>query len=134
MKNTAHHYAKAFLELAENQEGEDLKKVARSFCLLLKKKGQWKMRRAILNRLTDLWHKKNQAMEIKVQTRFPLTEQERNAVENFVSRRYPDQKIILSEEIKDEIIGGIKIKVADRIFDMSLSAQLRRLQNLLANK
>ncbi|MCX7703604.1 MAG: ATP synthase F1 subunit delta [Planctomycetota bacterium] len=91
-----------------------------------------------LNLLTDIAEEFERLMrerlneqEVLVKSAYPLTQEEKERISAFLRRRYGKQEIILKETVDKELIGGIWIKIGDKVLDGSLNMRLRALKENL---
>ncbi|HWL93726.1 MAG TPA: ATP synthase F1 subunit delta [Phycisphaerae bacterium] len=94
-------------------------------------------RSMILPMLCDAYRRKLDAAHGRrdafVTTAAPLNEQQRETVRTQV-KRLTNQDAILVEKVDPEVLGGIRIQVGDRLYDMTVSRRLRDLRaQLLAS-
>jgi len=66
----------------------------------------------------------------EVITAYPLTSEEKKELEEIL-KEYLKKEVILESKVDEEIIGGIKIKIGDLIFDGSLKTQLGKLKEII---
>jgi len=66
----------------------------------------------------------------EVITAYPLSSEEKKELEE-VLKEYLKKEVILESKVDEEIIGGIKIKIGDLIFDGSLKTQLGKFKEII---
>jgi len=66
----------------------------------------------------------------EVITAYPLSPEEKKELEE-VLKEYLKKEVILESKVDEEIIGGIKIKIGDLIFDGSLKTQLGKFKEII---
>ncbi|MCD6490619.1 MAG: ATP synthase F1 subunit delta [Thermodesulfobacterium sp.] len=66
----------------------------------------------------------------EVITAYPLGSEEKKELEE-VLKGYLKKEVILESKVDEEIIGGIKIKIGDLIFDGSLKTQLGKFKEII---
>lgn len=69
--------------------------------------------------------------EAKVYSVRLLTEDERTALAETFSKKLGKKQIVIDNEIDTNLLGGLKIRVGNRIFDGSLRGKLERLEREL---
>jgi F-type H+-transporting ATPase subunit delta len=74
-----------------------------------------------------------QQQEVTVQTAVPLVRELRLAIERVVGK-WVGKTAILIEEVRPELIGGLVIRVKDKLIDGSLRRRLQVLQANLRNR
>lgn len=67
----------------------------------------------------------------EVSTAFPLTELQKQAIQNKLKNMTNSRKIQLVESIKPELIGGLIIKIGSKVIDMSIHGQLSQISTHL---
>ncbi|HET7658112.1 MAG TPA: F0F1 ATP synthase subunit delta [Bacillales bacterium] len=84
----------------------------------------------ILNHYTALANEERGVVKAVVTTAFPLTEDEKSKLADQFGKAI-DKTVEFEERIDRDIIGGIMIRVGDRIYDGTVSGKLSRFkQNL----
>lgn len=66
----------------------------------------------------------------EVITAYPLSEEEKKEIES-VLKDYLKKEIILESKVDEGIIGGIKIRIGDLIFDGTLKTQLGKFKEII---
>ncbi|WP_257348088.1 F0F1 ATP synthase subunit delta [Pseudalkalibacillus decolorationis] len=63
-----------------------------------------------------------------------LTEEEQNAISETFAKQLNVKHLRVKNVIDQDLVGGIKVKVGNRIFDGSVSGKLNRIQRQLVSK
>jgi len=66
----------------------------------------------------------------EVITAYPISEEEKKELEEIL-KNYLKKEVILESKIDEEIIGGVKIKIGDLIFDGSVKTQLIKFKEII---
>ncbi|MDF2953481.1 MAG: FoF1-type ATP synthase [Thermodesulfobacterium sp.] len=66
----------------------------------------------------------------EVITAYPLSSEEKKELEE-VLKEYLKKEVILESKVDEEVIGGIKIKIGDLIFDGTLKTQLNKMKEII---
>lgn len=66
----------------------------------------------------------------EVITAYPISEEEKKELEEIL-KNYLKKEVILESRIDEEIIGGVKIKIGDLIFDGSVKTQLIKFKEII---
>jgi len=66
----------------------------------------------------------------EVITAYPLSEEEKKELEE-VLKNYLKKEVILESKVDEGIIGGIKIRIGDLIFDGTLKTQLNKMKEII---
>lgn len=78
----------------------------------------------------DLFNEKFGIVDAKAITAIPMSEDERLELEQKLSKKL-DKKVNLENEIDKDIIGGVLIKIKDKVIDQSIRRQLDMLEKSL---
>ena len=62
----------------------------------------------------------------------PLTEQDEQQVANVFAGKVGKANLVVKNIVNQDLIGGIKVRIGDRIFDGSVKAQLDRIERELS--
>ncbi len=82
-----------------------------------------------------LIRQQNGILDVKVISRFPLNQLMLSNINNLLKQYYNNVKEILIEPIIDiNIIGGVRLEMADSSLDLSMSNQLKSLLSLTKQK
>jgi F0F1-type ATP synthase delta subunit len=70
-------------------------------------------------------------VEVMAVSAYPLSDAVRTDIERQVKRVFPDAtEIIISEEIRPDMVGGVRLELPNQQFDLSVRAQLNRFKQL----
>lgn len=117
------------LELA-NRLG--LSALARDFVALVARQGRADHLEAIAAVYRDLVDADLGRVRARVRTAVPLTETERQQLQQGLGRALDGRQVLLEEAVDDRLLGGFVAEVDSFIVDGSLDAQLARLRERLA--
>lgn len=122
-KNTNRDYAVALFEATKDLKSADLQKVLNKFSEILFKAGVAKQINSIITEFIK--YSKNQAgiVDIEITSARPLSGKSLEEI-----KRYFGNKVETTEKTDKSLIGGIKIKTENMIFDGSLQKQLQLLK------
>ncbi len=126
MKITAKQYAEALLEVTDGTSGKDLEDSTKEFVGYLSETGAIGRTQQILRALDGVWKKRHGAAKIFVETAFPLEKDMRAHIQTLAPGA------TLYERVSPELLGGIKIRIDDRMIDGSVAGSLLRLKRALA--
>lgn len=74
-------------------------------------------------------------VEVLAATAFPLSADVRTSITNQVKSLYPDAKQVIVTEVPDpEVIGGVRLSLANQQLDLSVEAKLNKFKQLTAGK
>ncbi|MFI5270896.1 MAG: F0F1 ATP synthase subunit delta [Candidatus Saccharimonadales bacterium] len=73
----------------------------------------------------------NGYVEVLATSAFPLDKSTKLDIEKRIKKYYPNAKRIIVTEIRDpEIIGGVRLNLADKQLDLSIEAKLNKFKHL----
>ena len=82
-----------------------------------------------------LIRQQNGILDVKVISRFPINQLMLSNINNLLKQYYNNVKEILIEQIIDiNLIGGVRLEMADSSLDLSMSNQLKSLLSLTKQK
>lgn len=88
---------------------------------------------AIIEVYTDILRLDRNVVLAKVQTAFPLEKQTEGELVAVLEKAV-EKKVELEITVRPELLGGLVVKIGDRIFDGSLTRRLALLQTRLAER
>ena len=133
MRVTPVHYAKALYESVKEKSSWEINESISRFVELLGKNNQLKLAPKIIDRFSEIYNQDHGIVEAEVVSREKLSNELRNKISNYVSKRYNAKKVILKNIIDEKIKGGMVIKVGDEVIDGSIENKLMNLKKLLQN-
>lgn len=86
---------------------------------------------AIADEFIQLANEERGVAEAKVFTTRPLTEAERAALSSTFAKKVGKSALRINNIVDSNLLGGVKIRIGNRIFDGSLSGKLERLERKL---
>ncbi len=82
-----------------------------------------------------LIRQQNGILDVKVISRYPINQSMLSSIKNLLKQYYNNVKEILIEPIIDiNLIGGVRLEMADSSLDLSMSNQLKSLLSLTKQK
>lgn len=84
----------------------------------------------MLSLIKKLFIKYNNIVVVKAVTAVPMKEDTRDKLKNIIGRKI-DKDIIFENEIDKSIIGGVLLKVGDKVFDGTFKNELKAVQTQL---
>ena len=79
-------------------------------------------------RFADLVRRERGITLAEVRTALPLDDAERNAISERLRQLTGDKKVEMHEMVDDALIGGIAVRIGDRLWDASVRGRLERLR------
>jgi F-type H+-transporting ATPase subunit delta len=72
-------------------------------------------------------------VEVVARSAHPLTGDEKTQVERMIKTVYPSStKVIISENIDTDVLGGVRLELANQQLDLSIRTKLNRFKQLTA--
>lgn len=131
MKITVKQYSQTLLELTDGKSEQEVLKVVQEFAQQLKKDGQLKNAKQIMEKFAELYNAKNGIVSAEITTRYEIQDTKYKKIEDFLRNKYGAKDVEIRTIIDESIKGGIIIKVGDEILDGSVSGQLKKLHKIL---
>ncbi len=110
--------------------GDELTDFVRHFLLLLVDKRREMALSAIIRQYVVLANKARNIVEAEVITALPLSQAEKAALSQKLTK-VTGRTVILKPAIDPSIIGGVIVKIGDKLIDGSISRQLKALEQVL---
>ena len=104
--------------------------VTLNFLLVLNRKGRLGYLQAIRAAFDKLAKAKRGEVDVEVHTARPLNAGQLDQVAARVSK-FIGKKAVLHQHVDPKLIGGLKVRIGDRLIDASVAAQLRKLSRQL---
>lgn len=116
MKASIKQLTNALLATTEGKSGKKLEEVARSFVEVLAKRGELGRVREVIRRLTT---------RVVAETAFPLKPAQRKAIQDATGT-------MIEEVVDPSLIGGLRLRINDRIIDGTVLGQVEQLKRTLS--
>jgi F-type H+-transporting ATPase subunit delta len=104
-----------------------------SFLKIVARHGRLDMLRLIHLAVHEEYNKARQRVRVMVSTASPLDQAAEARIAEAIKKRLQLEPII-EQDVKPELIGGIVLRVGDRVFDGSVATQLQRLREKMLNR
>jgi len=95
------------------------------FLLLLERKNRLSILKWVVKRFEELYRQAKGIVKVDVETSTSLNEHQMHTIIHHLREKF-QKEIEASWQVKPEILGGIRIKEQDTIFDYSYQGQLER--------
>lgn len=125
--------AKAIYSALKDKTGEDLDNVLLNVPKVLDQKGMLSKSDSILEVLQNIIDKDKNIIRAKIYSIDKLSVENIKKIEEELKDRYKAEKVYLTEIEDKNILGGIKIEIADEIIDLSLLKKVTQLKKHLLN-
>jgi len=124
-------YAEALYEATKGLPEKTIKpELDNFFALVLKKKG-FKLLDKIIAEFAACCDRADGVVAAELTTRQSLTPAARKDIEELIKKMEKAKKINLTEVTDESVIGGIVLKLSDKVFDASLKTKLELLREKL---
>ncbi len=120
--------ASAIYEAAEGKTVADQKKVIHAALLMLKKSGMAGKADELVTEFQKIDDETKNIVRAVVMSRNQLTEKERGDLSTFIKEEYKADQVVMEEKIDERVLGGVKVKVEDTLYDGTLRTKLNQLQ------
>ena len=100
------------------------------FCLLLADKGRLSSLRHIATYYSMLLDAENDVMRGRLLTAIPLDDKKQGQIQKLLEKKAA-KHIELTFDVDKSILGGVVLKVGDKVLDASLRAQLALLRDII---
>jgi len=87
----------------------------------------------VVDAYANLYNEENGVAVVTVQSVRELSEDEQASLKEIFKNQLSKQEVIIKNEIDPSILGGIKAKVGNTIYDGSVSDKLNRLRNQIVS-
>ncbi len=114
------------LRIIKTVFSDKVQKLTSAFFEIITKKHRENILPSIAEAMHIQYNKIMKIQEAKVTTTYALDDQMRAKFKEIVAH-FSGRKVALTEEVKEELIGGFILNVGDRQMDASISSQLSRL-------
>ena len=84
----------------------------------------------ILQEFVHLYHQKNNIVEVEVQSAQALSSSQAKKLETILEKKL-NKKVLVSYQIKPEIIGGLKVKYGSNMIDDSIQGKLNHIEQVM---
>ena len=104
-----------------------------NFLMLLLDKGRAKFLPGILEEFIRLADKKKNILNMTIISAAPLKDAQIDEIKEKYMKIYNASSVKVNVEVDESLIGGVKVKIGDRVVDGSIKGRLESLKELLAN-
>ncbi len=107
-----------------------LKPETRSCLKVIAENGRFAELKEILQAFIHLYHKKNNIAEVEVQSAQSLSATQMKKLESVLEKNL-SKKVLVSYQVKPEILGGLKVKYGSNMIDDSILGKLNRIEQVM---
>lgn len=125
-KKSNFQFAKALYEVTKDLPEKELPEVMKQFVLILQKNNKLKKVDYIIEEFINYSKKQSGIKIINIETAAKINEHTLVALKKTFG-----EKSEISETVNKSLLGGVRIKVDDMVYDASLKTQLKNLKEKL---
>jgi F-type H+-transporting ATPase subunit delta len=125
-KKTNLQFAKALYEVTKDVPDADVPAVIKQFFIVLQRNNKLKKINYIVEEFISYSKKQSGIKTIEIETKEKLTAQALEKIKKIFG-----EKSDIKETLNKNMIGGIKIRIDDMVYDASLKTQLNKLKQSL---
>ena len=120
-------------ELVERIFAERVSEPIEAFITILGRRDRLLLLRPSAAKFRNLLNVRKGLLEVHATTAEPLNDERRDEIAKMISEQLGGD-VILIDHVDPEMLGGIVIRVGDRVFNASLAASIEKLSNRLARR
>ena len=120
-------------ELVERVFSGRLSEKTEAFVTVLGRRNRLSIIRPAAGRFRKLLNDRKGLLEVHVTTAAPLEAKRHGEIAEMMSELLGG-KILLIDHVDPEMLGGVKVRVGDRVFNASLATSIEKLSNRLARR
>ena len=114
-------------ELLRRVVGDEVSPQALNLVLLMIRRGRPKQVPAMVERFNELVRRERGVVRAEVRSALPLEDAEREAISERL-RALTGDAVEINELVDPSLIGGIAVRIGDRLYDASVRSRLERLR------
>lgn len=103
-----------------------------SFLMLLLDKGRFNLLPGILQQYIKLSDKKTNTLTMKISSGLPLDEEQIYRIKEKYRSLYNASSVKAEIEIDKKLIGGVRVSIADKVFDATIKSRLDSLKDIIS--
>ena len=129
MKITPKQYVEALLETVKGKNEKEIKKIISDLVHVLAANNDLGKAELIISELNKIWNKTEGILEVEIKSANELEKDTVKMVSEYLEKKTGSKKIVISQEIDKDLLGGVLISFEDKIIDNSLRNQLYNFKN-----
>jgi F-type H+-transporting ATPase subunit delta len=134
MKVSTTKYAQALTEvLKDEKDAKEVNQKIQNLLKLLTKRKQGNLIKELPEAFKKAWLSQKGQLEVNVTLPYKPTDQDKLKIVRLLTEAL-NKEVIISIEVDEEIIGGMKIEFGDYIIDGTVIKNLELLKSSIANK
>jgi F-type H+-transporting ATPase subunit delta len=120
--------AQALFELTDGKDEKELPQVMKGLTLLLAKKQMLGKAENIFTEYRTIYNKAHGIVEATVTLINRMEPATKQKLTESLKQKYQAKEVQMNEKVDARLIGGLKIRVADTVYDMSIKHTLDQLE------
>ncbi len=120
--------AQALHDLTLGKSEAEIKQVTKDFAGYLAKKGMLGQADTVMDEYRKIYNRTNGIVEATVTLTARLPEATRLELREALKKKYKAREVHMLEKVDQRLIGGMKVRVGDEVFDASVQNSLKQLQ------
>jgi F-type H+-transporting ATPase subunit delta len=121
-------FAELLLELTENKDEAETKKEMKGFVALLSKKKMLSKSEEIITEYRKLYNKKHGIVEATVTLVERMTMEKKLKLREALKKQHKAKEVHMLEKVDARLLGGMKVRIGDMVYDASLKNTLNQLE------
>ncbi len=130
-RQQAQNIAKLYWDLSQGRSEKEIDQIASAIFDFLAERGQVHLLEVVLAETKNILYAHKKQVAVEVLSRYALTTSEQAAIKSLVHKKTGREAILHHTEAED-LIGGVKIRYADKVLDLTLKKQLENLKQYLS--
>ncbi len=111
----------------------DIPQEANNLLRLLAENGRLEVASEISRQFKELLHKERSEAEVVIETAFPIEQEQLDSLLEALGKRFPGLKLLPQIVVDNSLIGGVKVKVGDKVLDGTVKARLAEMHAALTS-
>ncbi|MDD3301264.1 MAG: ATP synthase F1 subunit delta [Patescibacteria group bacterium] len=129
MKINPKQYAQSLYESLSGKSEEESRKILHNFVAVLGRDGVLNRENEIISAFEEIWNQENGELPASISSAHQLADNSREAITDYLKNKTGAKKIVLTEEVDQDLLGGFVLKYESRVLDGSLKTNLEDLKN-----
>ena len=131
MRPSVSQYAQSLEELTHDATAQKIAETLQNFFGFLKRKGEMKKIKAILKQLENRAAEKSGRVTVKVVTAHEISQSVKDKLKTKAEKLFPDKKILLEYAKDADVIGGVRFRTDEVLYDATIANELHVLKQSL---
>ncbi len=120
--------AAVLLDMTDGKTEAEQKEALKHFAAYLAKRGLLKKEPEITEEYRRLYNEKHNIVEATITLTARLSEAKKLELREALKKKYKAREVHMLEKVDARLIGGMKIRVGDTVYDSSIQNSLNQLQ------